>query len=48
MVIISKVVRTFVPTNKHTTMILTTSLRHFKELKAKGVSVQLVTSDQIN
>jgi hypothetical protein len=29
-------------------MISTTSLKHYKELKAKGVSVQLVTKADIN
>lgn len=29
-------------------MVYTTSLKHYKELKAKGVSVQLVTKAEIN
>ena len=29
-------------------MILTTSLKHFKELKAQGVSVKLVTIQDLN
>ena len=29
-------------------MIKTTSLKHYKELKAKGVSVQLVTKNELN
>lgn len=29
-------------------MISTTSLKHYKELKAKGVSVQLVTKGDLN
>lgn len=29
-------------------MIYTTSFKHYKELKAKGVSVQLVTKQEIN
>jgi hypothetical protein len=35
------------PTNKQT-MIQTTSLKHYTELKAKGVSVQLVTKQDLN
>lgn len=29
-------------------MIRTTSLKHYKELKAKGVNVQLVTKQELN
>lgn len=29
-------------------MIKTTSLKHYKELKSKGISVQLVTKQEIN
>lgn len=29
-------------------MIRTTSLKHYKELKAKGVNVQLVTKSDLN
>jgi hypothetical protein len=29
-------------------MIRTTSLKHYKELKAKGLTVQLVTKQQLN
>ena len=29
-------------------MILTTSLTHYRELKAKGVAVQLVTKNDLN
>jgi len=29
-------------------MILTTSLKHYKELKAKGVTVKLVTITELN
>lgn len=29
-------------------MILTTSLKHYKELKAKGVNCRLVTKDELN
>ena len=29
-------------------MIRTTSLKHFKELKSKGINVQLVTKQELN
>ena len=29
-------------------MIRTTSLKHYKELKAKGITVELVTKKEIN
>jgi len=38
---------TFVST-KQGTMIRTTSIKHYKELKAKGVSVELVTKQTLN
>jgi hypothetical protein len=33
---------------KKETMVRTTSLKHYKELKAKGVNVQLVTKEDLN
>lgn len=33
---------------KHTIMIKTTSLKHYKELKLKGISCQLVTKADLN